>query len=197
MYSRKSIEWFIEDHAFSLSYNRVRPHPHPPISSASCLSFSAFLYVAGRAFWRERGVGRGRDLSYDDEKAWSSINHSILSGWSLGEQESLTRSWPPNVSHTRLSVTRSMLRGQIKVQHSGQCSTNLVKYLRSVSWIIEQSSERIRFCLLSFCRNFFLGTLSISSFLNFRPYLLFSPCIFFRCLYALNNTLWLCVWFSW
>ncbi len=30
-------------------------HPLPLLPSASCLSFSAFLCVAGRAYWRERG----------------------------------------------------------------------------------------------------------------------------------------------
>ncbi len=32
--------------------------------------------------WQERGEGGGREAeSYDRKKAWSSINHSILSGW--------------------------------------------------------------------------------------------------------------------
>jgi hypothetical protein len=46
------------------------------VRSASCLSFSFFLCVAGRVYLEAK--------SYDDEQAWSlSINHSILSGWSL------------------------------------------------------------------------------------------------------------------
>ncbi len=57
------------------------PSPHY-LPSASCLSFSVFLCVAGRAYWRERRVGGGDGAkSCDGEKAWSSINHSILSGW--------------------------------------------------------------------------------------------------------------------
>jgi hypothetical protein len=47
------IELFIEDQAFSLSYDLA------PLPSASCLSFSFFKCVAGRAYWRERGGGGG------------------------------------------------------------------------------------------------------------------------------------------
>jgi hypothetical protein len=53
------------------------PHPQP---SVSCLSLSVFLCAASLAYLR--GVGGGCDggaNSYDVEKAWSSINHSILS----------------------------------------------------------------------------------------------------------------------
>jgi hypothetical protein len=54
--------------------------PPLPRSSASCPFLSVFLSVAGRAHWRERGDGGGGGAkSYDGEKAWSSINHSILS----------------------------------------------------------------------------------------------------------------------
>jgi hypothetical protein len=72
-----SIKRFMEDQA--------PPPPPSPTSpllpSASCLSFSVFLCVVGRAFWREKGGGGGgRANPYDREKAWSSVNHSILSG---------------------------------------------------------------------------------------------------------------------
>ncbi len=71
----ESIEWFIEDQASRRRHMIwLLPHPLPPFSLASCISFSAFMCVAGRA-----GRG-GRAKSYDGEKAWSSINHSILSG---------------------------------------------------------------------------------------------------------------------
>jgi len=55
------------------------PTPHPPLPSASYLSFSVFLCVAGRAHWPERGEGvHGRAAkSYEREKACSSINHSL------------------------------------------------------------------------------------------------------------------------
>jgi hypothetical protein len=45
----------------------------PPLLSASCLSFSVFLSVAGRAYtvyWREKGGGGAKP--YDGDKAWSS-----------------------------------------------------------------------------------------------------------------------------
>ncbi len=76
---RISIVGFIEDQAFSLSYN-LAPAPTPsPLLSASCLFFSVFLCVVGRAYWRERGGVGGGAKSYG-EKVWSSTNHSILSG---------------------------------------------------------------------------------------------------------------------
>ncbi len=51
------------------------PPSHLP--STSSLSFSVFLWVPGRAYWRE---WQGGAKSYDGEKALPSINHSILSG---------------------------------------------------------------------------------------------------------------------
>jgi hypothetical protein len=71
----ESIEWLIEDQAFLRSYDSALiPSPLLP-------SFSVFLYmVAGRAYWRGwGGGGRGAKL-YDREKAWPSLDHSILSG---------------------------------------------------------------------------------------------------------------------
>ncbi len=50
------VEWFIEDQAFLRSYDSA-PRP-PPLPSTSCLSFSVFKCVFGRAFWQERGEGR-------------------------------------------------------------------------------------------------------------------------------------------
>ena len=66
-----SVECFVEDQTFSLSYY-LAPPPAPPthhtLPLASSLSFSVFCVVAGRGA-----------KSYDGDKAWSSINHSILS----------------------------------------------------------------------------------------------------------------------
>jgi hypothetical protein len=45
----------IEDQSFSPSYTWLLPHPLPPHPSSSCLCFSVFLCVAGRAYWQERG----------------------------------------------------------------------------------------------------------------------------------------------
>jgi hypothetical protein len=57
-----SIEWFVEDQAFSRSYNsgkfRLLAHylPHPSRKQV----VSDFLFGAGQDFWREWGRGRGR-----------------------------------------------------------------------------------------------------------------------------------------
>ncbi len=57
------VELFIEDQAFLRSYDLAPAHPHPlPHPSARGLSFSVFLCVAGRAFWRD--MGGGGVLSY-------------------------------------------------------------------------------------------------------------------------------------
>ncbi len=68
-----SVEWFIGDQAFSLSYD-LAPLPDPPLPSASCLSFSVFLCFA------TEGGGAGRAKSDNEENGWSSKNHSMLSG---------------------------------------------------------------------------------------------------------------------
>jgi hypothetical protein len=53
---------------------------HTP-SPSSWLAFSVFLCAVGRAFGREwGGESGGGAKSYDGEKAYSFINHSILSG---------------------------------------------------------------------------------------------------------------------
>ncbi len=75
-----SIECFIEDHSFLPTYE-LAPSPSPPLSPVSKLD------------QRDRGRRRKKDtlltgecggggggISYDREKAWPSIKHSILSG---------------------------------------------------------------------------------------------------------------------
>jgi hypothetical protein len=52
------------------------PSP-PPLPSASCLSFSVFLCVAGRAYWRVGG-GDEEPNHTTPRKASPSINHSLL-----------------------------------------------------------------------------------------------------------------------
>ncbi len=65
----ESMEWFIEDLAFSPSYDLA-----PRLSS--CVSPVELTDRRERRGW---GSGGG-SKSYDGEKAWSSINLSILSG---------------------------------------------------------------------------------------------------------------------
>ncbi len=71
----------IEDRAFLRSYDSAPHPPHSPSPAATCLSFSVFQCVAGRAYWRGRGWAKSQTTKlYDREKAWPSMNHSILSG---------------------------------------------------------------------------------------------------------------------
>jgi hypothetical protein len=67
----ESNEGFIEDQAFSRSYDLARP---PPSSADSKLDRRHTTICR-----RETGEGEGGAKSYDGEKAWSSINHSLLS----------------------------------------------------------------------------------------------------------------------
>jgi hypothetical protein len=62
----ESIEWFIEVQAFSPSHDLAPPPPLPPLS-VSKLSLFLILPVYRRS------------ISHNGEKAWSSINHSMLS----------------------------------------------------------------------------------------------------------------------
>ncbi len=77
----ESIEWFIEDYAFSPSYDLAPTPPihPPPLPSGSSAGDTQEDWERETTCWRERG-GCGGAKSYDGEKAWSSINHSILSG---------------------------------------------------------------------------------------------------------------------
>jgi hypothetical protein len=58
-YGTESIEWFIEDQALLRSCRMIPllAHPFPPLPSASCLSFTVILCVAGRAYRSGEGVG--------------------------------------------------------------------------------------------------------------------------------------------
>ncbi len=73
--SPESIEWFIEGQAFLRSHDLAPP----PVCN---LSLFHSLPVCSRSslLTRERGEGRGTK-SCDREKAWSSINRSILSAF--------------------------------------------------------------------------------------------------------------------
>jgi hypothetical protein len=75
------IEWIIKDQAFSASYDFAPPPlPHPPLPSVSSTGNTLEDWETETAWWQERGWGGGGGAkSYDGKKAWSSINHSILS----------------------------------------------------------------------------------------------------------------------
>jgi hypothetical protein len=71
----------MEDQAFlpsDVSAPRPPPSPQSPISKLALFLSLPVCRVDGRAHWREVVGGRGGG-SYDDEKACSFINYSILS----------------------------------------------------------------------------------------------------------------------
>ncbi len=49
--------WMIYRGPGFLAVIRLLPRPFLRLMSASCLSYSVFLWDAGRAYWREKGVG--------------------------------------------------------------------------------------------------------------------------------------------
>ncbi len=84
------------------------PSPFPPISKLSVIL--SLPVCRRRAYWQERGRGGGRGAkSYDLEKVWPSISHSILSG-----QES------PNLHQSERSAQyiRGRYFARINVFHS-------------------------------------------------------------------------------
>ncbi len=77
----KSIEWFAD----SPSYDLFGSSPSPtdplraPLPSVSSTGDTQGDWERETTRWREGGGGDGREAkSYDDKKAWSSINHLIL-----------------------------------------------------------------------------------------------------------------------
>jgi hypothetical protein len=88
------------------------PHPLPsPFPAASCLSFSVFLCVA-----RERGEwGVGGAKSYDGEKAWSSIDHSILSAKSKIMLPPLTVMWSKSSSEPESKSKSKFLKKKQRI----------------------------------------------------------------------------------
>jgi hypothetical protein len=75
---------YVEDQAFSPSYNWAPPHPlSPPPPSGSKLDRRHIGRLREKEKLladRKRGRGGGGAKLYDSEKALSSINHLILSG---------------------------------------------------------------------------------------------------------------------
>ncbi len=79
----ESIEWFIEDLAFPLSKDLALPPTPtpPPPSRQQAVFFSQSPCVSLGELTDRRGEGTGwvggGALSYDSEKAWSSMNYSV------------------------------------------------------------------------------------------------------------------------
>ncbi len=76
----ESIKWFTEDQAFSPSYD-VAPRPPPSPSPVSNIDrrHTGRLRMRDKLLTGEGGRGWGEAYPDDGEKAWFSINHSILS----------------------------------------------------------------------------------------------------------------------
>ncbi len=83
----ESIEWLKENQAISTSYDLAPPPLLPPSPVSKPTGDIQEDRERETTCWRERGEGAwGGAKSYDGEKAWSSINHSILPGrgwWSI------------------------------------------------------------------------------------------------------------------
>ncbi len=89
--------------------------PFTPLSrQQGCLSFAVFLCVAGRAFWRERGIGGGRRAkSFDREKAWSSVNYSILAAVLNQQQKGTIEIQNPNSQEYLRLATNTGVKGTV------------------------------------------------------------------------------------
>ncbi len=71
---QRAFEWFIDDQAFLPSYDLAPPPPPTPPPSGNAQKD----WDWETASWIERERGGGGAESYDSEKDWSSITHSIL-----------------------------------------------------------------------------------------------------------------------
>ncbi len=112
------------------------PRPRSPV----------FLCVVGRAYWQERGEGGGRGgaESYDSKKAWSSINHSVLTVHIYIVYSSLARAAFWSLSQTTAAY----------LAVSGLCPL-------SVFFVISRIIQRT-LCALSPKGNFKKGNFSLS-----------------------------------
>ncbi len=77
MFSTTEYWMIIEDQASSLSYDLAPPPFPPPLLSVSSTGDTEEDWEKRHYLSTEGGGGEAK--SYDGEKAWSSINHSILS----------------------------------------------------------------------------------------------------------------------
>jgi hypothetical protein len=77
-YTPESTEWFTEDKAFLIW---LLPHPLPLSPLVRCLSISVFLCVTGRADWREKREGRGKELYHTTARKSSHLHKSFNTLW--------------------------------------------------------------------------------------------------------------------
>jgi hypothetical protein len=118
------------------------PHPIPPLTSASCLSFLVFLCVAAVELTvgsGGAGVGGGAK-SHDGEKAWSSTNHSILSERNLCSQSLFDTKRACTVLYHLFSVdfTKKCDSTKIVMQHKKQrnyCLENTFRVCQQYSGV--------------------------------------------------------------
>ncbi len=83
----ESIEGLMDDQAFSPSYDLVPPPPLLSGQKIVCLSQSSCVSPVIMLTEKEGGgevFGGGGAKLYDGEKAWSTMNHSILPAAHLG-----------------------------------------------------------------------------------------------------------------
>ncbi len=95
---RVRIECFIEDQAFSTSYDLVPtpPLPPPPLPSASFLSFSVFLCVAAVKLTDGGGCGGGGGETKSEKRGeglliWVQVAISRKSCWDWGKGDDVTQ----------------------------------------------------------------------------------------------------------
>jgi hypothetical protein len=80
----ENIEGFTEDQAFSPSKDLAPPRPPPPLARQQVVFLSqSFCGSPVELTDGREGVSGGGVETYDGEKTWSSINHSILKTYPL------------------------------------------------------------------------------------------------------------------
>jgi hypothetical protein len=104
----------IGDQAFSPSYDLAPP----PKKKSSCLSFSAFLCVAGRAYRRKRVWRGGRERSQIIRRRESLVLYkSFILAWlevSAGARKSLMKIWDRRSSFFLFKKDKNVHPGNLK-----------------------------------------------------------------------------------
>ncbi len=74
----ESIQWFTKNQASSPSYDLALLSQHLPTPVSNLSLFLSPSVCRRRIYWRKRGRGGGGAKSYNGEKAWPSLKHSLL-----------------------------------------------------------------------------------------------------------------------